>query len=92
MANIFNDFYKKKVEDIVGQIPKNLGSPTNKLNNRMYELKGVHANPNKMTLKRTSIKEVHQINDELNNSMATGLDNILNTFIKYGKDILAPHI
>ena len=43
-----------------------------------------------MILKRTSIKEIIQIIDELNHSMVTGLDNVLNNVIKDGKDVLTP--
>ena len=53
---------------------------------------GMHVNPNKLTLRRTSLKEILQVIDEMNKFMAIGLDNIPNTAIKDGKDILAPQI
>ena len=70
IGKVFNKYYKTKVKRIIQSIPKNAGSPTNKLNNRMYKWKGVHTNPNKLTLKRTTLKEVLQVICELTNSTA----------------------
>ena len=60
-ANIINNYYKNKIENLISSIPPTLTDPTTILSNKMREWIGEPVNPNKLSLQTTSLKEIEKI-------------------------------